>query len=56
MNTQGWMSDMEPTRGMEELPLSPSLSAMVQHLPKSLTEVIAWFRENIAFVGIVAGA
>ena len=56
MNTQGWMSDMEPARGMEELPLSPSLSAMVQHLPRSLTEVIAWFQENDAHVWIVGGA
>jgi len=47
---------MEPARGMEELPLSEPLTAMVQHLPKSLNEVIEWFRENDAHVWIVGGA
>ena len=50
------MSGMEPARGMEGLPLLPSLSAMVQQLPQSLVEVIEWFRENNANVWIVGGA
>ena len=50
MNTQGWMSGMEPARGMEGLPLLPSLSAMVQQLPQSLIEVIDWFHQNNANV------
>ena len=56
MNTQGWMSGMEPARGMERLPLLPSLSAMVQQLPQSLVEVIDWFHEKNANVWIVGGA
>ncbi len=50
------MSGMEPARGMEGLPLLPSLSAMVQQLPKSLVEVIDWFHQNNANVWIVGGA
>ncbi len=50
------MSGMEPARGMERLPLLPSLSAMVQQLPQSLVEVIDWFHENNASVWIVGGA
>ena len=33
------MSGMEPARGMEGLPLLPSLSAMVQQLPQSLARI-----------------
>ena len=50
------MSGMEPARGMERLPLLPSLSAMVQQLPQSLVEVIDWFHEKNANVWIVGGA
>jgi len=50
------MSDMEPARGMEGLPLPPSLSVMVQQLPQSLIEVIDWFHQNNANVWIVGGA
>ena len=50
------MSDMEPARGMEELPLLPSLSATVQSLPKSLLEIVEWFHENNSHVWIVGGA
>ena len=56
MNTQGWMSDMEPARGMEGLPLLPSLSVMVEELPQSLVEVIDWFHQNNSNVWIVGGA
>ena len=56
MNTQGWMSDMEPARGMEGLPLLPSLSVMVEELPQSLVEVIEWFHQNNSNVWIVGGA
>ena len=56
MNTQGLMSGMEPARGMEGLPLLPSLSSMVQQLPQSLVEIIEWFHRNNADVWIVGGA
>ena len=56
MTTQGWMSDMGPARGMEEMALLPSLSAMVQGLPQSLIEVIDWFHQNNSNVWIVGGA
>ena len=56
MNTQGWMSGIEPARGMEGLPLLPSLTEVVQQLPQSLVEVIEWFHQNNADVWIVGGA
>ena len=33
---------MDPVRGMEELPLLPAFSDMVQHLPDSLIEILQW--------------
>jgi tRNA nucleotidyltransferase/poly(A) polymerase len=50
------MSDMEPTRGMEVIPLLPSLSDMLRSLPKSLVEIVDWFQENNSNVWIVGGA
>lgn len=47
---------MDPVRGMEELPLLPALSQMVDSLPDSLIQIIDWFQENNAHVWIVGGA
>ena len=56
MYTQGWMSSMQPERGMEDLPLLPRLETMVERLPKSLINVLDWFEDNDAHVWIVGGA
>ena len=56
MYTQGWMSSMQPERGMEELPPLPCLQTMIERLPKSLMNVLDWFKVNDADVWIVGGA
>ncbi len=56
MDTEGWVSTMEPARGMEELPLLPALSTMLEILPNSLIEILDWFYENDSHVWIVGGA
>ena len=47
---------MNPTRGMEELPLLPALSTMVEQLPEALIEILEWFRANDSHIWIVGGA
>ena len=47
---------MNPTRGMEELPLLPALSTMVEQLPQGLVEILEWFRANGSHIWIVGGA
>lgn len=47
---------MDPVRGMEELPLLPAFSHMVQHLPDSLIEILQWFEDQNSHVWIVGGA
>ena len=47
---------MDPVRGMEELPLLPAFSDMVQNLPDSLIEILQWFEDQNSHVWIVGGA
>ena len=47
---------MDPVRGMEELPLLPAFSHMIQHLPDSLIEILQWFEDQNSHVWIVGGA
>mgnify|MGYP001264351516 FL=1 len=47
---------MNPTRGMEGLPLLPALSTMVEQLPQGLVEILEWFRANGSHIWIVGGA
>ncbi|CAI8388853.1 MAG: CCA-adding enzyme [Euryarchaeota archaeon UBA443] len=56
MDTEGLVSNMDPARGMEELPLLPALSSMVKLIPKSLIEILDWFVENDSHAWIVGGA
>ena len=50
------MSDLDPERGMQVLPLPNALMSMVDRLPNSLINVLDWFHENKSSVWIVGGA
>ena len=50
------MSNMDPARGMAEIPLLPSLVKMIDALPSTLIEVLDWFDSKNSHVWVVGGA